>query len=110
MARERIKPIKLTDTESGKEYILEFNRATIKLTEQSGFDITEANKKPITSLSKLWYYSFKMHHPEVTAEKAEKLFDEIGEIPEGLIERLFALYNAGAESLSVENPKVAVTL
>lgn len=110
MERGRIKPITLTDTNTNKVYTLEFNRATIKEAENNGFDITSAGKKPVTAFSILWRYAFKMHHPEVTAEQAEQMLEEIGEISVALTERLFALYQAGADNLHVENPTVAVTL
>ena len=110
MARERIKPITLTDDETGEVYTLEFNRKTIKMAEDAGLDIINGDKKPMTTLSLLWYFSFKMHHPTMTAIKAEKLLDGVGTIPDSLVDRLVALYKAGAESLSDENPKVTVVL
>ncbi len=110
MERERIKPIILTDTETGKEYTLEFNRSSIKLAESMDFNIKTFDEKPMTSFTTLWYCSFKMHHPEVSQKKAEDMLDEIGGTSEKLITRLFELYLAGAESLSDKNPKVTVIL
>jgi len=110
MERERIKPITLTDTNTEKVYTLEFNRKAIKEAEANGFDITIAGRKPVTAFTILWRYAFKMHHPEVTPEQAEQILDEIGEISAALTERLFALYQAGADNLRVENPTVAVAL
>ena len=110
MERERIKPIILTDTETGKEYTLEFNRSSIKLAESMDFNIKTFETKPMTSFGILWYCAFKMHHPEITPKKADEMLDEIGDITEKLIPRLFELYLAGAESLSDKNPKVTVIL
>lgn len=123
MERERIKPIILTDTETGKEYTLEFNRASIKLAESMGFRIKTADETPVTSFETLWYCAFKMHHPEITPKKANEVFDklddkktdgetgeEAGSIMDELIQRLFDLYLAGSESLSDKNPKVTVIL
>ena len=110
MARERIKPIILTDEETGKEYTLEFNRKTIVMAENAGLDIFNSMQKPASTITTLWYYAFKMHHPTITQIQAEKLFDNLGSIPDGLVERLIELYQAGMESLSDENPKATVVL
>ncbi len=110
MEETRIKPITLTEEDSGEVYTLEFNRKTIVMAENAGFDVTRMDQKPMTSTMLLWYYSFIMHHPTMTKEKASKLYDELGEMPEGLIERLLELYNAGATTLSAKNPKATVVL
>ena len=110
MERERIKPIILTDTETGKEYTLEFNRSAIKLAEQMGFKIKTFDETPETSFGILWYCAFKMHHPSMTPQEADKLRDEIGGITVQLIQRLVDLYLIGSESLSDKNPRVTVIL
>lgn len=110
MGRERIKPITLNDTETGKEYTLEFNRKTIVMAENAGLDLLNGTAKPATTILTLWYYAFKMHHPTITQVQAEKLFDNLGTIPDGLVERLIELYQAGMESLCDENPKATVVL
>ena len=110
MERERIKPITLTDTNTDKVYTLEFNRETIVQAEDSGFDISAATRKPLKSFETLWCYAFKMHHPEVTPKEAKAILDQVGEITEALSNRLYELYQAGANNLRVENPTVAVTL
>ena len=110
MEERRIKPIIVTDTESGEQYTLEFSRKTIVMAENAGFDLTQARHKPMTTLMTLWHYAFLMHHPGLSSEKTAKLYDELGEVPDGLIERLLELYNAGAITLSSENPKATVVL
>ena len=110
MEERRIKPITLTDEESGEVYTLEFNRKTIVMAENAGFDVSRMSQKPMSSLMLLWYYSFIMHHPTMTKEKASKLYDELGDVPDGLVERLIELYNAGATTLSAKNPKATVVL
>lgn len=110
MERERVKPIILKNEETGKEYTLEFNRASIRAAERMGFRIKTFDETPETSLQILWTCAFKMHHPEITPQQADVLLGEVGTITEQLIERLFDLYIAGAESLSDKNPKVTVIL
>ena len=110
MEEVRIKPITLTDDESGEVYTLEFNRKTIVMAETAGFDISQTSRKPMTMLMLLWHFAFIMHHPTITKEKTAKLYDALGKIPEGLVDRLLELYNAGATTLSSENPKATVVL
>jgi hypothetical protein len=38
---ERVKPIELTDNETGKTYTLEFNRDVVRRAEQNGFSIDD---------------------------------------------------------------------
>ena len=110
MERERIKPIILNEEDTGKVYTLEFNRKTIVMAETAGFEFEEMKHKPMSQLMVLWHYAFLMHHPTITKEKTAQLYDDLGGIPDGLIERLLELYNAGAVTLSSENPKATVVL
>ena len=61
MAIERVKPIELTDNDTGKVYTLEFNRDTVRRAEKNGFSIDDCSKFP-TMCYDLWYYAFLMHH------------------------------------------------
>ena len=36
---ENVKPIRLTDTETGEKYTLEFSRESVKFAEQRGFKL-----------------------------------------------------------------------
>lgn len=104
---ERKKPavIKTED----KEYTLEFSRRTVVNAQRSGFDALQL-VDPHTMLyavDDLFFYSFAMHHPEVTREDADKIIGEIGGISSELVERLSDLYAYGVESLYTENPKNA---
>ena len=40
-AEERVNPIRITDTETGETYVLEFSRESVKFAEQRGFKISE---------------------------------------------------------------------
>ena len=111
MERERVNPITLKNEETGEEYTLEFNRTTIMAAERMGFRIKTFEETPMTSFGILWYCAFKMHHPDMTPMKADKMLDQIDkEMREKLFPRLYDLYLAGAESLSDQNPKVTVIL
>lgn len=95
-----VKPIIIkSDTE---EFTLEFNRESIKFAEMRGFKIDEVSSFPMTKVPELFFYAFRMHHKNISREKTDKLlFEELGGIPEGLIERLGELYAQPFEALNI---------
>lgn len=100
---EKVEPIVLTDNETGDEYTLEFDRETVKWAEGRGFDISDVGKFPMTKLPELFYYSFRMHHKNVSREKTDRiLFVYLGGMPDGMAERLGALYSAPFEALTAK--------
>lgn len=112
---KRVKPIILR-FEDGREYTLEFNRETVRFAEQRGFDINDLNKYPMTKLPELFYYSFRMHHMNVSRAETDRiLFDELHGLPNGVAERLGELYGAPFAALSNDtgdekNSKVTVEM
>ena len=101
---EQVKPIIIHDEENGIDYTLEFNRETIRFAEARGFDIDEVSKFPMSKLPELFYYAFRMHHKNVSREKTDRiLFDDLGGMPNGMAERLGALYAAPFEALTNSN-------
>lgn len=82
-------------------YTLEFNRESVKFAEAKGFKFEEISDFPMTKIPELFFYAFRMHHPKVARNQTDKIFDEIGGLPEGAIERLVELYTAPFESLTV---------
>ena len=103
---ERVNPIILRNEDTGDEYTLEFNRESIRFAEQRGFDIADVGKFPMTKLPELFFYAFRMHHRNVSREKTDRfLFDDLGGMPDGMAERLGALYSAPFEALSNDNGK-----
>ena len=98
---EQVKPIIIHDEENAIDYTLEFNRESVRFAEARGFDIEDVGKYPMTKIPELFFYSFRMHHKNVSREKTDRiLFDELGGMPEGMAERLGALYAAPFEALS----------
>lgn len=111
---ERVKPIIIHDAENDIDYTLEFNRESIRFAEARGFDINDVAKYSMTKLPELFYYAFRMHHKNVSREKTDRiLFDDLGGMPEGMAERLGALYGVPFEALisnedKAKNSKVTV--
>ena len=96
-----MKPIVLKSKDT--EYTLEFNRESIKFAEMRGFKIEEVAEYPMTKIPELFFYAFRMHHKNVAREKTDKiLFEEMGGLPEGFIERLAELYTEPFEALTVK--------
>ena len=71
---------KLKLTINDKEYILEYNRDSIKWLEAVGFDIEEMTKKPITCREILWQSLFvKNYANTINPNLAIKLMDSYAE-------------------------------
>lgn len=110
---QSVKPIVVTDGETGLEYTLEFNRDSIRFAESRGFRISDVADYPMTKIPELWFYSFRMHHKALSRAQTDKLLDGLGGVPDGLLERLGELYAAPFSTLTdgqEENPRVTVRL
>ena len=116
-ANEQVKPIIIHDVENGIDYTLEFNRESVRFAEARGFDIDDVGKYPMTKIPELFFYAFRMHHKNISREKTDRiLFEELGGLPDGMAERLGALYAAPFEALTggkgeqKGNPKMTVEM
>lgn len=111
---EVVKPIIFEVNETGEEFTLEFNRSSVMYSEKHGFNIDRLDDSPYSGIVDLFYFSFRMHHPKVDRTKAEHiLFDILGGMPEGWVERLGKLYALPFESLlnkedNEKNSKVTI--
>lgn len=94
-----VKPIVIKGKD--ESYTLEFNRDSVRFAETRGFKYEDVSDFPMTKIPELFFYAFRMHHPKITRIQADNIFDEIGGLPEGAIERLVELYIAPFESLTV---------
>ena len=101
--KEKIMPIILHDIENGKDYTLEFNRDTIKFAEQRGFKLADVDNFPMSKIPEFFWYAFRMHHPNVSQNQAEKLLDRIGGMNEAIGRRLGELWAAPFEALNPGN-------
>lgn len=116
--KEKVKPIRLIDNETGESYILEFNRDTVKWAEQRGFVPEQVTQFPMTVGADFFFYAFRMHHKNIARDKTDKiLFDVLGGINERtgkIFARLMELYVGTYSSFSDEeaeaNPRMAVEL
>ena len=96
---ERVEPIKLK-FKDGKEYTLEFSRETVAEAEEGGFKRFDFMDKIMTRSTEIFYYAFKMHHPDITKEETDEiLFEDLGGMPNGMLDRLTDLFNAPYDAL-----------
>lgn len=111
---EQVKPIIIHDEENGVDYTLEFSRESVRFAEARGFDINDVAKYPMTKFPELFYYAFRKNHKNVSREKTDRiLFDDLGGMPDGMAERLGALYSVPFEALAsgenkAKNPRMTV--
>ena len=115
MAKEKVKPIIIHDIENNVDYTLEFNRDTIKFAEQRGFKLSDVDDFPMSKIPEFFWYSFRMHHPRVGMNQAEKILERAGGLSEALGRRLGELWAAPFEALSAnsdegEEKNVGVTV
>jgi hypothetical protein len=96
----KLQPIKITDSDTGKVYTLEFSRKSIERMERQGFVVSEAMGKPLTGITTLFHGAFYKNHPNITQDQTDKmLYDIPGEVKEQLFERLSGLYNEPIKAL-----------
>ena len=102
---ERINPIRITDVDTGKVYELDFNRDSVRFVEQQGFKIDETFDYPNVNIPKLFYYSFRANHRNVSLQQTQALLDKMGGITEDIAVRLVDLYRQATVSNNVLQEK-----
>ena len=109
---ENVKPIILTDNETGMEYTLEFTKETVKFAEMHGFEVRDLTRFPMTAGANIWFYAFRAHHKNVPRNRTDAMLEEIGGLSDELAQRLGELYAAPFEVTheAPENPRMTVKL
>lgn len=88
------------------DYLLEFNRATIKQMEREGYSVTIAQNMPVTFTDAALKYAFKKNHRDVNDATIEEIRNALGD-KAGLTEYLIEMISEVVESLNDE-PKNAI--
>lgn len=115
---ERVEPIRITDKDTGKEYELDFSRESVSFMENQGYKIEETFDFPNTNIPKLFYYSFRKNHKNVSLDQTRKLLDKMGGLTEKVAIRLVDLYRQATLANNIiqddedleKNPHVTVEL
>lgn len=101
---ERVNPLIITI--DNEKYTLDFSRASISRAERKGFDMEKFGNEPLNSVSELFYYSFFMHHPNMTKEQTDKiLFEDLEGLTKEEMERLTLLLEQTYKTLVREEER-----
>lgn len=87
---------KINLTYAKKDYILEYNRQSVKTMESQGFVLEELTAKPMTMIPLLFNGAFIKNHRGIKRNLMDEIFEEIGD-KTALMEALMEMY---AETLS----------
>ena len=115
---ERIKPIRLTDVDTGKVYELDFNRESVKFVESQGFKIDETFDYPNVNIPKLFYFAFRANHRNMALNQTQALLDKMGGLTDEVAMRLVDLYRQATMANNIiqdredlaKNPHITVEL
>ena len=113
MTNEKIEPIRIENPETGKSYIVEFDRYHAKMMErETGVNLLNIQNRvknaPMDTLSNLFYYGLQMHHEgELTQDEADDILFDGMEITSENIGQLIKLYAQAYASMRVDASKNA---
>ena len=99
---------KINLTYDKKEYILEFNRQSVKTMEGQGFVLEELTAKPMTMIPLLFQGAFIKNHRGIKRSLMDEIFEEIGD-KTALMEALMELYAETLSTLTENNGEGNVT-
>lgn len=86
-------------TYEDRDYILEYNRRSVRNMEASGFKVD--TDLPVTMILDLFRGAFQMHHRKITPDQVEKIWDaQRGK--DKLLTELIAMYTEVISSLMDE--------
>lgn len=87
---------KITMTYKKTEYVLEYNRQSVKTMESQGFILDEITSKPMTMIPMLFAGAFIKNHRGIKRSLIDEIYDNIND-KTGLMQGLIEMY---AETLS----------
>jgi hypothetical protein len=99
---------KINLTYDGQDYTLEFDRMSIKMLENIGFDYDKFMEKPMTNVELAFTGAFVKNHPKVKQEVIEAIYEACPKKDE-LIGTLSLMINECYESLLSEGDSGKVT-
>ena len=88
--------MKINLTYDKKDYVLEYNRQSVKTMESQGFVLEELTAKPMTMIPLLFQGAFIKNHRGIKRNLMDEIFEELGD-KTALMEALMEMY---AETLS----------
>lgn len=85
-------------TDDGKEYILSFDRKTVKRMEKNGFRIEDTWEHPVLGIPELFHGAFQIKQQGITREQTEKILEGVAN-KEALIMKLIEMYQEPVDTL-----------
>ncbi len=82
---------KITLTYEKKDYVLEYNRQSVKMMEGQGFVADEISTKPMTMIPMLFYGAFLKNCKGVKRNLVNDMYDAVGD-KTGLVGALLEMY------------------
>ena len=99
---------KINLTHNKKDYILEYNRQSVKTMESQGFVLEELTAKPVTMIPLLFNGAFIKNHRGIKRNLMDEIFDGIGD-KTALLEALMEMYAETLGALTESNGEGNVT-
>ena len=98
---DRVKPIVITDKDTGMTYELDFSRESVRFMESQGYQINQTFDLPNVNIPRLFYYAFRKNHKNIPLDKTEDLLNKMGGLTEKIAIRLVDLYRQATMSNNV---------
>ena len=93
---------KINLTYNKKDYILEYNRQSVKTMESQGFVLEELTTKPVTMIPLLFQGAFIKNHRGIKRNLMDEIFEELGD-KTALLEALMEMYAETLGTLTDSN-------
>lgn len=113
---ERVKPITIRNKATSEEYVLEFDKESVKFAEDRGFRLADLDNFPMSKIPEFFFYAFRKHHKNVARNKTDKILEEdLGGVSSKLMQRLIELYSQPFEEMVADeeapkNPDMEIDL
>lgn len=98
-----LEPMRYEDPETGREYVLDFNRESVEFAEGRGFDWDYVGSRPMTMIPLIWYVAHRRYNPRIAKEKTDKLLIARGGIKPKELRKLRELYDQTFAPLIAED-------
>ena len=99
---------KINLTYDKNEYVLEYNRQSVKTMENQGFVLEELTAKPMTMIPLLFNGAFIKNHRGIKRNLMDEIFDGIGD-KTALMEALMEMYTETLGTLTENSGEGNVT-
>lgn len=99
---------KITVTYNKTEYVLGYNRNSVKQMEQQGFVLDQIAEKPMTMVPLLVYGAFTQYNKGIKRSLVDEIYehiaDKVGDGDDGFIQALLEMYAETVNTLTDNNP------